>query len=121
VLLKDLARKKFAATERPRASRGTAPGSRDIAAKVRRVVWPRDQGTCTFVGKGGRRCNERAFIEFDHIHPHGARGEGTTENIRLLCRLCCARHKRHYAECRIMPTAVLRLSTMMLASVRDSA
>ena len=46
VLLKDLARKKFAATERPRASRGTAPG----------------------------------------IHPHRARGEGTTENIRLLCR-----------------------------------
>jgi hypothetical protein len=33
-LLEDLARKKFAATERPRASRGTAPGSRDIAAKV---------------------------------------------------------------------------------------
>jgi hypothetical protein len=85
VLLEDLARKKFAATERPRASRGTAPGSRDIAAKVRRVVWPRDHGTCTFVGKGGRRCSKRAFIEFDHIHPHGARGEGTTENIRLLC------------------------------------
>jgi hypothetical protein len=86
VLLRDLARKKFAATERPRASRGTAPGSRDIAAKVRRVVWPRDQGTCAFISKNGRRCNERAFIEFDHIHPYGARGEGTTENIRLLCR-----------------------------------
>jgi len=86
VLLKDLARKKFAATERPQASRGTAPGSRDIAANVRRVVWPRDHGTCAFVSKSGRRCNERAFIEFDHIHPHGARGEGTTENIRLLCR-----------------------------------
>jgi hypothetical protein len=86
VLLKELARKKFAATERPRASRGTAPGSRDIAAKVRRVVGVRDHGTCAFVSKSGRRCNERAFIEFDHIHPHGARGEGTTENVRLLCR-----------------------------------
>jgi hypothetical protein len=86
VLLKDLARKKFAATERPRASRGTAPGSRDIAAKVRRVAWTRDHGTCAFVSKSGRRCSERAFIEFDHIHPQGARGEGTTENIRLLCR-----------------------------------
>jgi len=38
VLLEDLARKKFAATKRPRASRGTAPGSRDIPAKVKRVV-----------------------------------------------------------------------------------
>jgi hypothetical protein len=35
VLLKDLARKKFAATERPRGNRGTADGSRDIAARVR--------------------------------------------------------------------------------------
>jgi len=86
VLLKELARKKFAATERPRASRGTAPGRRDIAAQVRRVVWPRDHGTCAFVSNNGRRCNERGFIEFDHIHPHGAGAEGTTENIRLLCR-----------------------------------
>jgi hypothetical protein len=45
-LLKDLAKKKFAATERPRASRGTAPGSRDIAAKVRRRAALRDHGTC---------------------------------------------------------------------------
>ncbi len=39
-LLEDLARKKFAATKRPRASHGTAPGSRDIAAKVRRREHP---------------------------------------------------------------------------------
>jgi hypothetical protein len=83
-LLKELARKKFAATERPRASRGTAPGSRDVAANVRRVVSARDHGTCAFVSKNGRRRNERALIEFDHIQPHGAQGEGTTENIRLL-------------------------------------
>ena len=86
LLLKDLARKRFAATERPRASRGTALGSRDIAANVRRTVGGRDHGRCAFVSKNGRRCNERAFIEFDHIRPHGAGGEGTTENIRLLCR-----------------------------------
>src|SRR2546426_950035 len=35
-LLEELARKKFAATDRPRDSRGTTPGSRDIAAEVRR-------------------------------------------------------------------------------------
>src|SRR5207245_10361936 len=42
VLLEELARRKFAATERPRASRGAAPGSRYVAAKVRRAVWIRD-------------------------------------------------------------------------------
>jgi hypothetical protein len=85
-LLADLARKKFAATERPRASGGTAPGSRDIAAKVRRAVWLRDGGACAFVSKSGRHCSERTFVEFHHIDPHGVGGEATTENIQLLCR-----------------------------------
>jgi hypothetical protein len=74
VLLEDLARKKFAATKRPRASRGTKPGGRHIAAQVRRVVWRRDGGACTFVSKSGRRCNERAFVEFHHVDPHGGGG-----------------------------------------------
>src|SRR6267378_3987773 len=93
-LLKDLAKKKFAATERPRASRGTAPGSRDIAAKVRRAVWLRDRGVCTFVSKSGRRCNERAFGQFHHVDPHGVGGEATVENIQLRC----GAHNRYEGE-----------------------
>jgi hypothetical protein len=85
-LLEDLARKKFAATKRPRASRGTALGGRDIAAKVRRAVWLRDHGACAFVSKSGRRCNERAFVEFHHVDPHGIGGEATVENVQLRCR-----------------------------------
>jgi hypothetical protein len=84
-LLEDLARKKFAATKRPRASRGTAPGSRDVAAKVRRVVWLRDGGASAFVSESGRRCNERAFVQFHHVDPHGGGGEATAGNIRLRC------------------------------------
>jgi len=84
-LLEDLARKKLAATKRPRASR-TAPGSRDIPAKVRRAVWVRDGGVCAFVSKSGRRCRERGFVELHHVDPHGVGGEATAENIRLLCR-----------------------------------
>jgi hypothetical protein len=42
LLLEDLARKKLAATERPRPSRGTVPGSRHVPAEVKRVVWARD-------------------------------------------------------------------------------
>jgi hypothetical protein len=94
VLLKDLAKKKFAATERPRASRGTAPGSRDIAATVRRATGLRDHGTCAFVSKNGRRCNERAFIEFHHVDPHGMGGEATVENIQLRC----GAHNRYEGE-----------------------
>jgi hypothetical protein len=93
-LLEDLARKKFAATKRPRASRGTTPGSRDIAAKVRRVVWLRDRGACAFVSKSGRRCNERAFVQFHHVDPHGVGGEAAVGNIQLRC----GAHNRYEGE-----------------------
>jgi len=94
VLLEDLAGKKFAATERPRASRGTARGSRDVAAKVRRGVGLRDHGVCTFVSKSGRRCNARAFIQFHHVEPHAVGGEATIENIHLRC----GPHNRYESE-----------------------
>jgi len=86
VLLEDLARKKFAATKRPQAGRGTKPGARHIAAKVRRTVWLRDRGACAFVSKSGRRCNERAFVEFHHVEPYGVGGQPTVGNIQLRCR-----------------------------------
>jgi hypothetical protein len=86
VLLEDLARKKFAQTDRPRASRGTAPGSRNIAARIRRPVALRDGGRCAFVSRGGRRCNERAFIEFHHVDPYGVGGEAAVDTIELRCR-----------------------------------
>jgi len=103
-LLADLAKKKFAAAEQRRPSRDTAPGSRHIPAEVKRTVWLRDLGRCAFVGTHGRRCNERAFLEFHHVQPYAVGGEATVKNIQLRCRLCRARHNRHYAEHLIMPT-----------------
>jgi hypothetical protein len=85
-LLSELARKKFAAADTPRPSRGTAPGSRHIPAEVKRAVWLRDLGRCAFVGTGGRRCAERGFLEFHHVRPHAMGGESTVGNIQLRCR-----------------------------------
>jgi hypothetical protein len=85
-LLAELAKKKFGAAERPRPSRATAPGSRHIAAEVKREVWLRDLGRCAFVGTTGHRCGERGFLEFHHVLPHAAGGEPTPENIQLRCR-----------------------------------
>jgi hypothetical protein len=85
-LLADLARKKFAAAVEPRPSRGTAPGSRHIPADVKRSVFLRDLGRCAFVGTEGRRCAERAFLEFHHVHPYAAGGEATVANVQLRCR-----------------------------------
>ncbi len=74
VLVQDLAKQKFAATDRPRTGRGTAPGSRHIPAEVTRAVWLRDGGRCAFVGAKGRRCTERGFLEFHHVTPYAAGG-----------------------------------------------
>jgi 5-methylcytosine-specific restriction endonuclease McrA len=85
-LLQDLAKQRFAATDRPRGSRGTASGSRHIPAEVKRAVWIRDGGRCAFVSNKGRRCTEQGFLEFHHVAPHDAGGEPTADNIQLRCR-----------------------------------
>jgi len=85
-LLADLARSKFAAAENPQPPRTAAPGSRHVPADVKRAVWLRDLGRCAFVGTDGRRCNERAFVEFHHVQPYAAGGEATVENVQLRCR-----------------------------------
>jgi hypothetical protein len=85
-LLADLAQKKFAASEKPRPSGGATPGSRHVPAEVKRTVWLRDMGRCAFVGTTGRRCAERAFLEFHHVKPYALGGETTAANIQLRCR-----------------------------------
>jgi 5-methylcytosine-specific restriction endonuclease McrA len=92
-LLEELARAKFAATETPREAHGD-PGSRHIPAAVRREVWIRDRGRCTFVGTDGHRCEERRLVQFDHAIPFCHGGPPTTGNVRLLC----AAHNRHEAR-----------------------
>lgn len=86
VLLEQLRRRKFAATNRPRSSKDPATRSRHVPATVKRVVWARDGGRCAFVGKGGRRCNERAFLEFHHVDPYALDQTASIDGIELRCR-----------------------------------
>jgi hypothetical protein len=85
-LLLQAARQKHAATDRPRAGGGIAPGSRAIPAAVERAVWSRDEGRCAFVGTTGHRCDERSLLEFHHLRPWIAGGPPTVDNIALRCR-----------------------------------
>jgi hypothetical protein len=94
LLLTDLARKKFAATDRPRKGRRKRDGSRGVPAEIRRLVWLRDLGRCAYVGPGGHRCTERRFIEFHHVTPYEVGGEATAENLELRC----GRHNRYEAK-----------------------
>jgi hypothetical protein len=86
LLVADLARRKFAATPRPRPSTKSGVDDRHIPAAVRRAVVVRDRAQCVFVSPSGRRCGERRFLEFHHIVPRAAGGPATVENIQLRCR-----------------------------------
>jgi 5-methylcytosine-specific restriction endonuclease McrA len=78
-------KRKFAATDRPGHSRGSA-NPRHIPAAVKRAVSERDERRCTFVGESGKRCDERGLLEWDHAEPVARGGKSTVENVRLLCR-----------------------------------
>ena len=93
-LLEQIAREKFGDTDRPRRGRKGRDDTRYIPVAVRRAVWLRDLGRCTFVGKGGHRCDERGFLEFHHIVPFAAGGRATVENLSLRC----SAHTRHEAD-----------------------
>ena len=94
LLVEDLARKKFAATDSPSESPAQVDGSRHIPAWVKRIVWVRDGGRCAFVAANGRRCEARRALEFHHVDPYAAGGKATPENIQLRCRA----HNRHEAD-----------------------
>jgi len=62
---------------------------------VRRAVWERDQGQCTYKSESGRRCEARRGLQFDHEKEFARGGEATMENIRLRC----PGHNQYSAEC----------------------
>ena len=91
MLLANVESRKNGVTARPRTPKPDAParpaGSRHMPAPVRRAVVGRDAGQCAFVAADGRRCTERAFIEYHHARtPYAHGGEATAENISLHCR-----------------------------------
>jgi 5-methylcytosine-specific restriction endonuclease McrA len=67
------------------ATSASANGSRHVPAALKRAVWARDQGRCTFHGSKGR-CAETGHLEFHHIVPFAVGGKTDIENLTLRCR-----------------------------------
>ena len=76
-----------------RAARAPA-GRPHIPAEVRREVWKRDAGQCTWRGPDGHRCESRWRLELDHVVPVTLGGASTAHGLRLLCRV----HNQLHAE-----------------------
>lgn len=80
-------RKRKALTDRPRAHSET-PGENDryVPAAVKRAVWERDQGRCTWPMGDGEVCGSTHRLEFDHDLEVALGGKPTIGNVRLLCK-----------------------------------
>ena len=77
------------------AAKSCASG-RAISAGVRRQVWQRDGGRCSYADpQTGRRCNSAHLIEIDHIVPHALGGAADPGNLKLLCG---AYHRHRHAQ-----------------------
>jgi HNH endonuclease len=63
-------------------------GGRYIPARVKRAVWQRDDGRCTWRFEDGGMCGSRDALEFDHFRPFAKGGRSDdARNVRLLCRM----------------------------------
>jgi hypothetical protein len=56
-----------------------------IPAAVRRAVWERDGGRCSWPLDGGGCCGSTHRLELDHLVPWARGGESTPANLRLVC------------------------------------
>jgi 5-methylcytosine-specific restriction endonuclease McrA len=77
-----------AQADRPRSNHVSQAkaDSRLVPAHVRREVWARDQGRCTFLGDDGRRCDATHRLELHHEIPFARGGSATAANLRILCQ-----------------------------------
>lgn len=78
---------KPARERKPVERKARRPGEREpIPAAVKRAVWERDGGRCTYVSAEGRRCESRWQLEYDHVEAAALGGPSTIDGLRLRCR-----------------------------------
>jgi hypothetical protein len=65
---------------------GARRRSRHIPAAVRRTVFERDCGCCTFVDERRLRCRETRGLELHHRQPFAKQGTHSASNVTLYCQ-----------------------------------
>ncbi len=113
LLVQKLKAQKFGRTAHPRPQQ-VEPKGRNIPAAVQRIVSERDHEQCTFVSAGGRRCEARTRLEYDHVRPIACGGKTTVANLRLLCR----QHNQHMAR---VAYGAAHVRERQAASLREAA
>ena len=79
-------------TSAPKPDHKVKKITRTIPSCLRKYVWEKDKGQCTYVHhETKRRCASRHLLQIDHIQPFALGGKTEKENLRLLC----AGHNRY--------------------------
>jgi hypothetical protein len=102
LLIDEVKKERFGAGRKPRGTAADAESeaqgrevvSRHIPAAIRREVYARDGGQCTFVAEDGRRCQERGGLEFEHREGFARTGRHAVEGLTLHCKA----HNQHCAD-----------------------
>src|SRR5205823_10449534 len=97
VLIERVKKERFGQVRNPRQNKdeaNDAAPSRHIPDAIKRQVFERDDGRCTFTDEHGRRCAEKGYLEFDHVDGFARTHLHDADRIRLLCRA----HNQHAAE-----------------------
>ena len=75
-----------AASHRTTRQGARATITRTIPAAVKRHIWIRDRGRCTYRDpESGRCCESPHLVQIDHVQPYAMGGSASAENLRLLC------------------------------------
>ena len=88
LLVDRLEKEKFALTEQPRGARKPPTPrqrSRHVPAAVRREVFARDAGCCSYMDERGTLCGETRYLELHHLQPFAQEGEHVAANLALRC------------------------------------
>jgi len=86
-LIERVTKERFGEVRKPRRTAAEpVSGSRHIPSAIQREVFERDSGRCTFTDERGRRCEEKGWLEFDHLDGFARTHLHDADRIRLLCR-----------------------------------
>jgi 5-methylcytosine-specific restriction endonuclease McrA len=78
--------KRRAEVKKPQQNPRPAKNPGHVPAAVRREVWSRDDGKCTWPLDSGGTCGSTLRLEIDHVVPRGRGGPSTIDNCRLACK-----------------------------------
>jgi hypothetical protein len=97
LLIAEVKKERFGVGRKARPVKRTTndgAASRQIPDAIKRAVWERDGGRCTYRDKRGKRCEATAFLTFEHDDGFARTRTHSVDRIRLLCHA----HNQHAAE-----------------------